>query len=240
MIIKRDRQLIGVTQSILMVSLIMILPAISFGNVLKDSDYGNIPICFIPNHGQVDDQVSYYIQGTDKTVYFTQEGLNFTLTEAVDVSEEGEERFKNEPGGEGVTESACQNRWVIKLDFIGARPGVQPESLDKSETEISYFKGRPENWSVGLQTSSKIIYRNLWPGIDLVYYGTTNSLKYDFIVHPGADPDQIRLAYRGVDCLETGGQGRLAIVTPIGVIHDDFPIAWQDVEGGGKEYIRCI
>ncbi len=201
------------------------------GKVQRDAGYGNIPLFFIPNQGQLDERVAYAIQGKDKSVYFTPEGLTFVLTEQVKASPAREKRFLREiePGEAG--QQAHRKRWVVKLDFVGARRDVRPESLEQAETVVSYFKGRPEEWKTGLQTSSKIIYRDLWPGIDLIYYGTVNRLKYDFIVHPGADPAQIRLAYRGADSVEVTKEGRLEVATPLGVFQDEIPVAWQEMDG---------
>ena len=75
---------------------------------------------------------------------------------------------------------------------------------DPAETVVSYFRGRPEEWHTGLRTFQRIVYPDLWPGIDLAYTGAggagaTSALKYEFVVHPGADPGRIRLAYRGAE-----------------------------------------
>ena len=80
-----------------------------------------------------------------------------------------------------------------------------PWVRNAAETVVSYFRGKPEEWHTGLSTFQRIVYPDLWPGIDLAYYGAQGALKYEFIVHPGADPGQIRLAYRGV---EGGGAQR--------------------------------
>ena len=76
-----------------------------------------------------------------------------------------------------------------------------------------------------------MVYENLWPGIDLVYRGAVNRLKYEFLVKPGADPDLIRLRYRGVESLERTANGALAVKTPAGGFEDAPPEAWQEVEG---------
>jgi len=171
-----------------------------------DKGYGQMPLTFIPNQGQMDRQVYFYLQGKDKSVYFTSSGLTYAL-------------------------AGQSSRWVVKLDFVGARADVKPESLEKSGTTVSYFKGKPEDWQTGLQTASKIIYRELWPGIDLVYYGTVNKLKYEFIVHPGADPAQIKLAYRGAESVKENSRGQLEVQTPAGSFSDDTPVAWQEIDG---------
>ncbi|MDQ1352702.1 MAG: hypothetical protein QG657_3008, partial [Acidobacteriota bacterium] len=190
-------------------------PAVNDGrnqaNVKIEKDYGKMPLTFIPNKGQMDQQVYYYVQGKDKTVYFTSEGVTYSLY------------------AQGSPQPA--RGWVVKLEFVGAKKNVKPELLESSGTKVSYFKGKPEQWHADLQAASKIIYRKLWRGIDLVYYGTVNKMKYEFIVHPGADPAQIKLAYRGAESVKENSRGQLEIQTPGGGFHDDTPVAWQEIAG---------
>ncbi len=122
-------------------------------------------------------------------------------------------------------------RWVVKLDFVGANAGVRPVGKEETGAVISYFKGNPEEWKTGLPAYSKVVYLDLWPGIDLVFTGTSGRMKYEFIVHPGADPSAIRLACRGVEAVKIAADGRLVISTPVGGFEDDVPVAWQEVDG---------
>jgi hypothetical protein len=120
---------------------------------------------------------------------------------------------------------------VVKLDFLGAREDVEPEGLEKTGASISYFRGKPEEWKTGLPAYSGIIYRDLWPGIDLAYKGEMDKLKYEFIVHPGADPSEVKLAYRGAERVALTAEGRLEVKTPVGGFEDDIPVAYQEVDG---------
>ena len=125
----------------------------------------------------MDKEVGFYVQCSDKTLYFTPKGVTFALAGKTAESEESQ-------------------RWVVKLDFVGANPDVRPVGEDRQEAVISYFKGKPEDWKTGLPTYRRIVYPELWDGIDLVYCGSVNKLKYEFVVKLGADAKQIRLAER--------------------------------------------
>jgi hypothetical protein len=159
-----------------------VAPALSASQSAGDSHlppsmpeaYGKLPLYFVENRGQMDERVAYYIQGGDKTIYFTAEGLTFALTEP-----------------------ARRRRWTLKLDFVGANPGARPRGLDQTPAVFSYFKGSSGQRQTGLKTYASIVYPDLWPGIDLIYAGTVNRMKYTFVVKPGADPNRIKLAYRG-------------------------------------------
>ncbi len=174
-----------------------------------------MPLAFIENRGQADARAAFLVQGRDTTAYFTAQGLTLALTQAA--------------GSKG----GARQRWNLKLDFVGANVAALPLGKELTRAQVSYFNGAPEQWRTGIKSYAQIVYPNLWPGIDLVYSGTTERLKYEFIVKPGADPQQIKLAYRGTNApLAVNPQGQLEIPTPFGVIHDDKPISAQGKRKG--------
>lgn len=124
-----------------------------------------------------------------------------------------------------------RQRWAVKLDFLDANPNVVPQAAEPQTAVFSYFKGQAADWHTGLKTYRELRYPELWPGIDLVYSGTVNRLKYHFEIKPGADPDAIRLAYRGASSVELTDDGQLAVSTPVGGFQDAQPTAWQDIDG---------
>ncbi|OGD22760.1 MAG: hypothetical protein A2W03_03275 [Candidatus Aminicenantes bacterium RBG_16_63_16] len=201
-------------------------------SVRANLDFGRVPLYFIPNEGQLDGKVAFYIQGGDKIVYFTPGGVTFSLgqSQKMNVGNEGTASGKLP----SVKENAPARNWVVKLHFVGSNDKVKPVGEDKTGGVISYFKGKPKDWQAGLPAYSRIVYRDLWPGIDLAYSGTANRLKYEFIVHPGADPSRVRLAYRGVEGISVDQEGRLEVRTPAGGFKDDVPVAYQDIGGARK------
>ncbi len=168
------------------------------------SRFDHLPLVFVENRGQTDARVAYYVQGKDKSLYFTPEGITIALR-----------------GKEG--------RWAVRLEFVGA-DRVCPVGEDVSPTVISYFRGPRTQWKTGLRTFRRIAYRDLWPGIDLVCTGSLDRMKYEFRLAAGADPRRIRLAYRGAS-VALDAEGRLAVETPAGGFFDDRPVSWQEVDG---------
>ena len=177
---------------------------------LVGADLGGLPLYFVPNRGQADRQVDFYVQGSRTNAYFTPGGVTYRLTSG---------RKKN------------RRAWAVKLDFVGA-DRVTPVGRDRTSATVSYFKGPRSNWETAIPTYSEIVYRDLWPGIDLVYTGTGGALKYTFVVHPGADPSDIRLAYRGARSVEPDSGGGLKVATPIGSFTDEAPVSYQSGLGG--------
>src|SRR6266545_441842 len=144
----------------------------------------HMPLYFVENRGQLDSRVAFYVQGRDTTLYFTAEGMTLVLTEIGD-------RLERASLGRNRQGPPPQTRRAVKLDFVGANPEPKILGGDPTSAVVSYFKGRPEEWKAGLPTYASITYAALWPGIDLVYSGTADRLKYSFLVKPGADPGQV-------------------------------------------------
>jgi hypothetical protein len=195
--------------------------------------YGQLPLLFIENRGQTDPRVAFTLQAGAATVYFTPTGVTYALVEP---GQDDDQMTPNRRILAGLDAAPPRRgvgrRWAVKLDFVGANPDVRPVGQEQAETVVSYFRSRPGEWHAGLRTFQRIVYADLWPGIDLAYYGAGGALKYEFVVQPGADPGQIRLAYRGAESAALNAAGQLAVTTPVGGFTDDVPVAWQDGPGG--------
>jgi PKD repeat protein len=168
---------------------------------------GGLPLYFVQNQGQRDHRARYYLDGAKTEVFFTARGLNLVL---------------NDEGGSG-------RRWNLALDFVGAGR-TEPEGVGRTAAVVSYFRGRAHNWHKALPTYAGVVYRDLWPGIDLEWSGEGSHLKYQFVVRPGAKTANIRLRWRGATGLALAGT-RLKIFTPVRSLIDDVPASYQWVRG---------
>ncbi|MFH2000306.1 MAG: SBBP repeat-containing protein, partial [Planctomycetota bacterium] len=134
--------------------------------------------------------------------------------------------------------NADAGRWVVKQEFIDAQPHVIPKAPDEEkplDLKLNYFKGPREEWRTAVPAYSRIVYENIWPGIDLVFYGAANQLKYDLIVKPGAEPERIRFVFYGAEEVRLNKEGRLQIVTPACTLEDGAPRAFQVMENRHEE-----
>jgi hypothetical protein len=179
------------------------------------ADFGRMPLVFIPGADERGGAATYAVRGRDRSIAFAPAGLTFVLSGA---------RLPD-------AERTAGERWVVKLDFLGADLTAGPRAAEQSGTTVSYFRGTPGRWRTDIPACSRIAYAGLWPGIDLVFSGTRDRLKYELVVHPGADPSRIRMAYRGASGVEAGPDGSLEVRTPLGSFVDGKPAAYQDVEG---------
>lgn len=206
----------------------------------------NWPLLFIPNRGQLDPRVAFYLQGSDKNIYFSPDGLTITMSslrEKTGDFSSGGQTGRKKTGlpsrvsgfSRGFDMASGQEpefrRWTVRLDFIGANPGTIIKPLKSMETRVSYFRGGPEDWFTALPTYSLIRYQELWPGVDLYLKGNPGQLKCEFVVSPGADPSVIRLNYRGATEIKLNQKGQLEVITPAGSFIDEAPVAFQLKDG---------
>ena len=81
-----------------------------------------------------------------------------------------------------------------------------------------------------MATYGKVRYAQVYPGIDLVYYGNQRQLEYDFVVAPGADPARIRLRFEGAREMRVDAQGDLVVETADGAVRWQKPVVYQETE----------
>jgi hypothetical protein len=101
--------------------------------------------------------------------------------------------LKGEPCATQATDA------LLRMKLVGANPNPRIVGMDELPGKSNYFIGNdPKKWRTNVPNYARVKYANVYPGVDLVYYGNQGRLEYDFVVAPGADPCAITLE------LETG------------------------------------
>jgi hypothetical protein len=175
--------------------------------------FKRLPLLFVPEQPSPSGAMAFAVRGREASVWLSDSGLAYRL----------------HPANEAETHAA-EARWVVALDLVGATPRP-PVGRDPLPTRVSHFKGPKAQWRTDLPSFSSLVYREPWPGVDLVVSGTDGRLKSSFVVRPGADPGMIRLAYRGVTAARLEPDGSLVVDTPLGSIREEAPVAYQEVGG---------
>lgn len=177
--------------------------------------FGQIPLSFESNQGQTDKSVRFFSRGNGY-------GFYLTPTEAVLVLSKQPEYSKSDPKIQSS---------IIRMQFVGANPEPRIVGEDKLTGKTNYFIGKDESkWRKGISNFKKARYQEIYPGIDLVFYGNQRKLEYDFVVKPGADPNLIQLSFEGADRLSIES-GDLVLHTSGGDIFQKAPIIYQDIDG---------
>ena len=98
-----------------------------------------------------------------------------------------------------------------------------------NSSRVHYFSGNdPAKWRTNIPTYGAVIYKNVYPGIDWMFYEREGNLEYDFLLSPGANPSQIRLMINGAEKLETDSSGNLNIQTASGSLQMLTPAVFQE------------
>jgi len=124
----------------------------------------------------------------------------------------------------------------LRIKLVGANAAAQSAGLERSPTKVNYFLGNdPARWRIDVPTFGRVRYQNVYPGVDLVYYGNQRQLEYDFVVAPGASTDQIALQFDGVGKIEVDAGGDLILQTASGPVRQRCPIIYQEFNGRREE-----
>jgi hypothetical protein len=175
--------------------------------------YGQLPLVFEPNVGQTDRRVKFLSRAQGSLLFFTQDQVVMSLSapprEARDTSN-ARHSFQHADH----KDRAPQNKDVLRMTLVHANPAAKITPLDPLSGKSNYFIGSdPSKWHTNIPTYGKVRYEDVYPGIDLVYYGNQRQLEYDFVVKPGVDPHAISLQVSAADSQSTAGDPRLKIVS---------------------------
>ncbi len=178
--------------------------------------FGQAPLSFEANRGQSDDRVKYLAHGQRYSVFLTDRSAVFAFRD-VDQT----------PSGSGKN-----NETPMTLELSGANPEARPDGLSPLDGTVNYFIGNdPAQWKAGISTFSRVQYKSVYPGIDLVFYGKERQLEFDLVAAPGANPAAIRLHIGGAEHLRLEPDGNLEIVDGSNRVALHRPTIYQAAAG---------
>jgi len=125
----------------------------------------------------------------------------------------------------------------FRVRFENSNAQVEIDAGNPQDAYNNYFYRDRAHWATHCRIFHAVTFRNIYPGIDLRYYANEGTLKYDLIVHPGADPNQIRLSYQGQDGLSIK-KNQLQIKTSVGTVKELEPLSYQTTTSGKKD-VQC-
>src|SRR5262249_9775042 len=118
------------------------------------------------------------------------------------------------------------------MQILGANPKAEVVGLDPLPGKVNYYLGNdPAVWRAGISTYAQVVYRDIYPGIDLLYHSCDGQLEYAFELAPGMDPAAISLALTGADNLAIDAQGDLVVNAAGTQLRQHKPLLYQDVNG---------
>jgi hypothetical protein len=123
----------------------------------------------------------------------------------------------------------------LTMSLAGGRRHASAQPRRALPGVSNYLIGNDSaQWVRGVRGYAEIEYREVYPGVDVVYYGTQQELEYDFVVAPGSSPDVIALAYDGATGLRLDDHGELVIATVDGDVVQHRPEIYQNDQGARR------
>ncbi|MBP3764065.1 MAG: gliding motility-associated C-terminal domain-containing protein [Bacteroidales bacterium] len=173
-------------------------------------------VSFVENAGHWDSRVRYEAQLHNAAVFLESDGITVALRTPIP-----------HPG----PQTAPVRHHAYRMHFPGAS-AANPSGLQPQEGYSNYYLGSdPSRWRSRVRSYSVVHYAGLWPGIDLDLFSSSNALKYNFIVAPGADPSPICMAYEGTEGIALDRDGNLLVKTTVRDIVELKPYVYQ-LDGG--------
>jgi hypothetical protein len=196
--------------------------------------YGRGPLAFEANRGQVDPQVDFLVRGAGYSLFLTPSEAVLAL--AGPAPRESATATTGPVSASRAARRGDRRSTVLRLKLVGANGRAHVTSSQDLPTKVNYLLGNdPARWRTDIPTHAKVTYEDVYPGVDLVYYGTQQQLEYDFIIHPGSSPTAIRLRFDGADRIEVDGHGELVVQTAGGEVRQHKPRIYQEVDGHRRE-----
>lgn len=202
-------------------------PAAQDVQLRAKSLFAGLPLIFEPNVGQGN------LNPSDPRARFVARGSGYSLflgTEGAILSLVSQDRHNSS----NHQRSHLTRVNSIQMKLAGANPAASLSAAQPLPGKSNYFFGNDQSkWRTGVPQFARVRYQNVYPGINLVFYGNQGHLEYDFQVAPGADPSQAELEFQGAKHLQWTNAG-LVIQTADGSVRLNAPSVYQEIAGQKK------
>jgi hypothetical protein len=185
--------------------------------------YGQMPLSFEANLGQAGEPVDFVARGAGYTLALSPTKAAFRLRK-----------------DKQQTAISKQKSAVLTMKLAGANAAATVAGIDELEGKVNYFIGNdPAKWRTAVPTFERVRYTEVYPGIDVIYYGNQKRLEYDFVVAPGRDARAITLEFAGAQKVELdAATGDLLVRVGEETIRQLAPLTYQETAGGGRREVE--
>ncbi|MDQ3135744.1 MAG: SBBP repeat-containing protein [Acidobacteriota bacterium] len=194
--------------------------------------YGQLPLSFEENRGQADKSVNFLARGPGYTLALSATEAAFALSATSGrLPESGEESVSRRD--QSMDRAAASAPATLRMNLVGANREANVAGSDAFAGKVNYLIGQdPAQWRTNITTFGRVRYTEIYPGIDLVYYGNQRQLEYDFVVAPGRDAGGIALEFAGADGVEIDKEtGDLLLRVGENMIRQHKPESYQEIRG---------
>jgi hypothetical protein len=176
----------------------------------------SLPLYFEANRGQADSSAQFVARGRNSEFLISPDAAQFVLRK--------------------TTGAGAFSAQMVRMQFVGASSRAQISGAEELPGKVNYLIGNePARWQTGVATFAKVRVGEIYPGVNLAYYGNQRHLEYDFTVAPGADPGIIAIRFDGADKISISPAGELVLNLGDGEIRQPKPVIYQAANGARRE-----
>src|SRR5882724_1286624 len=214
-------------------------PSASRASVSKA--YGKLPLYFEKNTGQSSNEVRFLSRGAGYGLFLTptESVLELQVREPINPSN-GSKATGNPKSllrGPKARPELTLKQSVVRMKFLGTKGATRVSGVDDLEGKSNYVLGNdPKKWVTNIPTFAKVQSSSMYPGVDVLYYGSQGRLEYDLLLDAKTDPSVVRIGIEGTKKISLSKSGDLRMETETGTLTLQKPVMYQ-VSVTGKKLV---
>jgi hypothetical protein len=203
--------------------------------VRVERTYLGLPLSFEANRGQTDARVKFLSRGQGYTLFLTRRGGALLALRRPEPKGD-QQAIAPAMAFKALESRAASGAAVVSMHVVGGNARPEVEGVGELSGKANYFIGKDATkWRRKVPLFSKVVYHQVYRGVDLVYYGQQRKLEHDFVVAPGSDPHAITLRFGGSKGMSLDSSGALVLEVEGGQVRFEKPHIYQELSGARKE-----
>lgn len=237
-------------------ALLCVMPAILFSNdalpptearALYETSAKEAPIVFIPNRGQIVDSegrlrpdLLFSTSSSGLKMYLRRTGISYVFARVEEkaasqgpISEATGKPMQHSPTDGKPTEDPLVSVYRVDMEFEGCNTDAEVLGEEETKQYFNYYLAHCPEGITNVHGFKRVVYKNIYDNIDLVFHSSRYGIKYDFVVRPGGDPSDIQMKYENAGDIGLKAN-RLRMSTPLGAIEEQAPVTYAIANGTYK------
>src|SRR5277367_5466716 len=193
-------------------------------------EFAAMPLFFEPNHGQTDPSVRFLSHSGRHSLYLTDDATVITMVAGK--IQKGQNFASVNPPRPGKSDNLLES--AVRIRMVGANPHPAMTGMDPLPARVNYLVGDKTSFHPNVETYARVKIANVYPGVDIIHYGTHDTLEYDIVAAPGADTSKIEFSIEGAGKTTTDKDGNIFIATGAGMVVMRKPVIYQQRADGSR------
>lgn len=197
------------------------------------------PVVFIPNRGQVVDSdgnprpdLLYSTSGGGVQLYFRKTGISYVFARVEEQPKPVNGTISEATGKpmrpiEESMDEPLVSVYRMDMELEGCNTNAEIVSEEQTKEYFNYYLAHCPEGITEVHGYKRVVYKNIYNNIDLVFHSSKYGVKYDFVVRPGGDASAIKMRYDNAEDIALKAGRKLQLSTPLGSIQEDAPVTYS-------------